>query len=43
MAVLLQFWQDLMTHHLYGGCFCQASDLANTLIGDINVWMPHNM
>ena len=32
-----------MTHHLYGGCFCQASELANTLIQDINVWMPHSM
>ena len=40
MAVLLQFWQDHMTCHLYGGCFHQASDLANTLIRDINVWMP---
>ena len=43
MAVLLQFWQDHMTRHLYGGCFCQASDLANTLIWDINVWMPYSM
>ena len=43
MAVLLQFWQDHMTHHLYGGCFCQASELANTLIQDINMWMPHSM
>ena len=42
MAVLLQFWQDHMTRHLYGGRFCQASDLANTLIWDINVWMPHS-
>ena len=42
MAVLLQFWQDHMTRHLYGGCFHQASDLANTLIRDINVWMPHS-
>ena len=32
MAVLLQFWQDHMTRHLYGGHFCQASKLANTLI-----------
>ena len=31
-----------MTCHLYGGCFHQASDLANTLIQDINVWMPHS-
>ena len=42
MAVLLQFWQDHMTHHLYGGHFHQVSDLANTLIWDINVWMPHS-
>ena len=32
MAVLLQFWQGHMIHHLYGGCFHQASYLANTLI-----------
>ena len=43
MAVLLQFWQDHMTRHLYGGHFRQASELANTLIWDINVWMPHSM
>ena len=43
MAVLLQFWQDHMTRHLYGGSFHQASKLANTLIRDINVWMPHSM
>ena len=43
MAVLLQFWQDHMTCHLYGGHFRQASKLANTLIWDINVWMPHSM
>ena len=30
-----------MTWHLYGGRFCQASDLANTLIRDINPWLPH--
>ena len=42
MAVLLQFWQDHMTRHLYGGHFCQASELANTLIRDINMWMPHS-
>ena len=41
MAVLLQFWQDHMTRHLYGSCFCEASDLANTLIQDLNMWMPH--
>ena len=43
MAVLLQFWQDHMTCHLYGGRFRQASELANTLIWDINMWMPHSM
>ena len=43
MAVLLQFWQDHMTRHRYGGCFHQVSELANTLIWDINVWMPHSM
>ena len=42
MAVLLQFWQDYMTRHLYGGRFRQGSELANTLIWDINVWMPHS-
>ena len=42
MAVLLQFWQDHMTRHLYGGHFRQASELANTFIRDINVWMPHS-
>ena len=42
MAVLLQFWQDHMTRHLYGGRFHQASELANTLIRDINMWMPHS-
>ena len=43
MAVLLQFWQDHMTTHLFDGRFCQVSDLGNTLIRDINVWMPHCM
>ena len=32
MAVLLQFWQDHTTRHLYGGRFRQTSDLAATLI-----------
>ena len=41
MAILLQYWQDCMTRHLFGGCFCQASDLASTLICDINPWLPH--
>ena len=41
MAILLQFWQDHMTTHLFSGRFCQASHLANTLIWDINVWLPH--
>ena len=43
MAMFLQFWQDHMTHHLYGGCFRQMSELANILIRDINMWMPHSM
>ena len=42
MAMVLQCWQDHMTRHLYGGHFWQASDLAKTLIRDINVWMPHS-
>ena len=41
MAVLLQYWQDHMTRHLYGGRFCQTSDLAATLIQDIKSWLPH--
>ena len=41
MAVLLQFWQDHMTAHLYGGCFRPMSNLAHTIIRDINLWMPH--
>ena len=41
MAVLLQFWQDHMMRHLFGGCFHQASDLVSTLIRDINPWLPH--
>ena len=41
MALLLQFWQDYMTAHLFGGHFRPVSDLANTLIRDINMWMPH--
>ena len=43
MALLLQFWQDHMTYHLYGGRFRQTSKLADILIRDINVWMPHSM
>ena len=42
MAVLLQFWQDHMTSHLFGCHFRQVSNLANTLIREFNVWMPHN-
>ena len=30
-----------MTPHLYGGRFCRISDLAATLIQDINPWLPH--
>ena len=43
IAVLLQYWQDHMSRQLYGGCFQQASDLANTLIHDINPWLPHSV
>ena len=43
IAVLLQYWQDHMTRQLYGGHFWQASDLANTLICDINPWLPHSV
>ena len=43
IAVLLQYWQDYMTRQLYGGCFRQARDLANTLIHDINPWLPHRV
>ena len=41
MAVLLQYWQDHMTRHLYGGRFWQASELAGTCIRNINPWLPH--
>ena len=41
MAVLLQYWQDHMTPHLYGGRFCRISDLAATVIWDINPWLLH--
>ena len=41
MAVLLQYWQDHMTPYLYGGRFCRISDLAATVIRDINPWLPH--
>ena len=43
IAVLLQYWQDHMSRQLYGGRFRQASDLANTLIHDINPWLPHSV
>ena len=43
IAVLLQYWQDHMSRQLYGGHFRQASDLANTLICDINPWLPHSV
>ena len=43
MAVLLQFLVGITWLAIcMGGCFHQASDLANTLIQDINVWMPHS-
>ena len=41
MAMLLQYWQDHMTCHLNGGHFRQTSDLATTLIRDINPWLLH--
>ena len=43
MAVLLQYWQDHMTPHLYWGRFHRISDLAATLIQDINPWLPHQV
>ena len=43
MAVLLQYWQDHMTPHLYGGRFCRISDLAATVIWDINPWLLHQV
>ena len=43
MAVLLQYWQDHMTPHLYGGRFHRISDLAATVIQDINPWLPHQV
>ena len=42
MAVLLQFWQDHITQDLFGGRVCHANDLANTLIRNINPWLPHS-
>ena len=41
MAVLLQYWQDHMTPHLYRGRYRRISDLAATVIRDINPWLPH--
>ena len=41
MTILLQYWQDHMTPHLYGGRFHSISDLAATVIRDINPWLPH--
>ena len=43
IAVLLQYWQDHMSRQLYRGHFQQASDLAKTLIRDINPWLPHSV
>ena len=43
IAVLLQYWQDHMSRQLYGGHFRQTSDLANTLICNINPWLPHSV
>ena len=41
MAVLLQYWQDHMTPRLYRGRFSCISDLAATIIWDINLWLLH--
>ena len=41
MAVLLQYWQDHMNPHLYGGQFHRISNLVATVIRDINPWLPH--
>ena len=41
MAVLLQYWQDHTTPYLYRGRFCHISDLAATVIRDINPWLLH--
>ena len=41
MAILLQYWQDHLTPCLYGGRFRRISDLAATVIRDINPWLPH--
>ena len=41
LAVLLQYWQDHMTPHLYGGRFHRISNLAAIVICDINPWLPH--
>ena len=43
MAVLLQYWQDHMIPHLYGGRFCRISNLMATFIKDINPWLPHRV
>ena len=43
MAVLLQYWQYHMTPHLYGGQFHCISNLAATVIRDINPWLPHQV
>ena len=43
MAVLLQYWQDHMTPCLYGGRFRRISNLAATIIRDINLWLPHQV
>ena len=43
MAILLQYWQDHMTPHLYGGRFHHISNLVATIIWDINPWLPHQV
>ena len=41
MTVLLQYWQDHLTLHLYRGRFRCISDLVATVILDINPLLPH--
>ena len=43
MDVLLQYWQDHMTPYLYRGRFRCISDLAATIIWDINPWLLHQV
>ena len=43
MATLLQYWQDHISAPLYGRRVRKASKLADTLMRDINPWMPHKV